>query len=83
MAEKFLEVKNVSKSFAGVHALQDVSFEVHKGEIHCLIGENGSGKSTMIKIIAGVYEPDEGEIIISGRSYKRLHPIDKIGRAHV
>lgn len=78
MAEKFLEVKNISKSFAGVHALEDVSFEVRKGEIHCLIGENGSGKSTIIKVIAGVYEPDEGEIIISGRSYKRLHPIDTI-----
>jgi len=78
MAEKFLEVKNISKTFAGVHALDDVSFEVRKGEIHCLVGENGSGKSTMIKVIAGVYEPDEGEIIISGRSYKRLHPIDTI-----
>lgn len=78
MAEKFLEVKNISKSFAGVHALQDVSFEVRKGEIHCLIGENGSGKSTMIKIIAGVYEPDEGEIVISGKSFNRLHPIDTI-----
>jgi simple sugar transport system ATP-binding protein len=78
MAEKFLEVKNISKSFAGVHALEDVSFEVRKSEIHCLVGENGSGKSTMIKIIAGVYEPDEGEIIISGKSFKRLHPIDTI-----
>ena len=78
MAEKFLEVKNISKSFAGVHALDDVSFEVRKGEIHCLVGENGSGKSTMIKVIAGVYEPDEGEIIISGKSFKRLHPIDTI-----
>ena len=78
MAEKFLEVKNISKSFAGVHALDDVSFEVRKSEIHCLVGENGSGKSTMIKVIAGVYEPDEGEIIISGKSFKRLHPIDTI-----
>lgn len=78
MAEEFLKVKNVSKSFAGVHALNDVSFTINKGEIHCLVGENGSGKSTMIKIISGVYEPDEGEIIIAGKSFKRLHPIDTI-----
>jgi simple sugar transport system ATP-binding protein len=78
MAEEFLKVNNISKSFAGVHALQNVSFTINKGEIHCLIGENGSGKSTMIKIIAGVYEPDEGEIIIAGKKFKRLHPIDTI-----
>lgn len=78
MAEEFLRVNNISKSFAGVHALQNVSFTINAGEIHCLIGENGSGKSTMIKIIAGVYEPDEGEIIIAGKKYKRLHPIDTI-----
>jgi simple sugar transport system ATP-binding protein len=78
MAEEFLKVNNISKSFAGVHALQNVSFTINAGEIHCLIGENGSGKSTMIKIIAGVYEPDEGEIIIAGKKYKRLHPIDTI-----
>jgi simple sugar transport system ATP-binding protein len=78
MAEEFLKVNNISKSFAGVHALQNVSFTINKGEIHCLIGENGSGKSTMIKIIAGIYEPDEGEIIIAGKKFKRLHPIDTI-----
>ncbi len=78
MAEEFLKVNNISKSFAGVHALQDVSFTINKGEIHCLIGENGSGKSTLIKLIAGVYEPDQGEIIIAGKSFKRLHPIDTI-----
>jgi simple sugar transport system ATP-binding protein len=78
MAEEFLQVKNISKSFAGVKALEDVSFTIHRGEIHCLVGENGSGKSTLIKIIAGVYEPDEGEIIIQQKSYKRFHPIDSI-----
>jgi simple sugar transport system ATP-binding protein len=78
MAEEFLQVKNISKSFAGVKALEDVSFTINRGEIHCLVGENGSGKSTLIKIIAGVYEPDEGEIIIQQKSYKRFHPIDSI-----
>lgn len=78
MTEVFLEVKNLSKAFAGVQALNDVSFTINKGEIQCLIGQNGSGKSTLIKMIGGVYEPDSGEIIIDGHSYKRLHPIESI-----
>ncbi len=78
MAEEFLKVSNISKSFAGVKALEDISMTINRGEILCLVGENGSGKSTLIKIIAGVYEPDEGEITINGKSFKRLHPIDSI-----
>ena len=78
MAEEFLTVNNISKSFAGVKALEDVSLTIEPGTIHCLVGENGSGKSTLIKIIAGVYPPDAGEIVINGKSYKRLHPIDSI-----
>lgn len=74
----FLEVNHLSKSFAGVHAVQDVSFTIRRGEIRCLIGENGSGKSTLIKMISGVYEPDQGEIIIDGKKYKQLHPIEAI-----
>lgn len=77
-SEKFLEVKNVSKSYVGVQALDKVSLSIHKGEIDCLVGENGSGKSTLIKIIAGVVQPDEGEIIINGKSFKKLHAIDSI-----
>ena len=52
-----ISVKNVSKVFGGVQALDDVSFEVEQGEVHCLAGENGCGKSTLIKIITGVYHP--------------------------
>jgi len=77
-SEKFLEVKNISKSYVGVQALDKVNLSVNKGEISCLVGENGSGKSTLIKIIAGVVRPDEGEIIIGGKEYKHIHAIDAI-----
>ncbi len=75
---EFLRVENIHKRFGGVVALNGVSFKVNKGEIVGLVGENGSGKSTMIKILSGVYEPDEGDIYIEGRLYKRLTPIESI-----
>lgn len=53
MSEYVLEIKNVSKHFAGVKALDDVSFNIVKGSCHCLVGENGAGKSTLIKILTG------------------------------
>ncbi|MDJ0629116.1 MAG: sugar ABC transporter ATP-binding protein [Rhodobacter sp.] len=58
-----LRLRNVSKTFGGVKALQSVDFEVHAGEVHCLAGENGCGKSTLIKIVTGVYTPDPGGTI--------------------
>jgi ribose transport system ATP-binding protein len=60
-----LEVKNVSKQFPGVQALDNVSFDLKIGEIHALVGENGAGKSTLIKIINGIYRPDSGTILIN------------------
>jgi simple sugar transport system ATP-binding protein len=78
MAEDFLRIQNVSKLYAGVQALDNVSMSIGQGEVHCLVGENGSGKSTLIKIIAGVVKPDGGEIVIQGKSYKNLRPIDSI-----
>jgi len=75
---EFLRVENIHKRFGGVIALNGVSFEVNKGEIVGLVGENGSGKSTMIKILSGVHEPDKGNIYIEGRLYKRLTPIESI-----
>ena len=78
MSEEILRIENISKSFAGVRALDHVSLEIRQGEVVCLVGENGSGKSTMIKIISGVYTPDEGEIIINGRYYKKMSPIESI-----
>jgi rhamnose transport system ATP-binding protein len=60
-------VEHISKSFGGVHALQDVHFEVYAGEVHALLGENGAGKSTLIKILTGVHRPDSGEVYFEGQ----------------
>ncbi|MFN8376583.1 MAG: sugar ABC transporter ATP-binding protein [Anaerolineae bacterium] len=62
-----LELRNVSKKFPGVQALDGVHFEVLPGEVHALLGENGAGKSTLIKIVSGVYKPDTGDIAIDGQ----------------
>ncbi len=61
-----IAVKNLSKSFPGVKALQDVQFDLQAGEVHALMGENGAGKSTLMKILAGVYTRDEGEMLLDG-----------------
>ena len=73
-----LQVRGISKAFAGVQALDNVDLTIGRGEIHCLAGENGSGKSTLIKIIAGAQPPDSGEIIFNGKAYPQLTPIDAI-----
>ncbi len=73
-----LRVRDVSKTFAGVRALDHVSLDIGYGETHCLAGENGSGKSTLIKIIAGVEPPDSGEVVLNGNVYEHLTPIDAI-----
>lgn len=78
--EVFLRIKGIKKSFGGVHALRGVDLEIREGEIHCLAGENGCGKSTLIKAISGVHEPDEGEIWINGEKVEHMKPIDAIGR---
>ena len=64
-----LEMLNISKAFAGVQALRDVSFSCRKGKVHALLGENGAGKSTLIKILTGAYQADSGEIVFNGRRY--------------
>ena len=65
--ESALSLVNVDKSFPGVHALKEVSFEVRRGEVIGLVGENGAGKSTLMKILSGVYQPDSGKIEIAGQ----------------
>src|ERR1700709_166729 len=70
-----LDFAHVSKIFGGVRALQDVSFDVRPGEVLCLAGENGCGKSTLIKIISGVHQPEKGAtMLFDGRSIEGLNP---------
>ena len=66
-----LSVKNVSKSFGGVEALRDGSFDLFPGEVLAIVGSNGAGKSTLIKMLSGAYLPDKGKIIISGKEVSR------------
>ena len=70
----FLSVQNISKTFPGVRALDDVSVDFEKASVHALMGENGAGKSTLGKIIAGVYTPDKGTIKMEGREIKPTDP---------
>lgn len=68
----FVSARGISKSFGGVPALSDVSIDLIPGEVHCLAGENGCGKSTLIKIISGAERPDSGEIVIDGVSHNHI-----------
>ncbi len=67
MSKTILELRNITKTFPGVKALDRVNFSLEEGEIHALMGENGAGKSTLIKIVTGVYQPDEGTILLDGK----------------
>ena len=69
-----LQLKNITKRYPGVVALNDVNLDVVKGEVHALVGENGAGKSTLIKTCTGAVAPDEGQIVIGGREFASLTP---------
>lgn len=71
-----IQLRGVSKSFAGIRVVSNVSFDMRPGEVHALMGENGAGKSTLIKIMAGLHQADEGEILVNGRSLKFASPRD-------
>lgn len=73
-----LEVRNIVKTFGGVAALSDVSLDLMSGEVLCLAGENGCGKSTLIKIISGAETPDSGEIVVDGTIYSSMDPTTAI-----
>src|SRR3989304_2662713 len=73
-----LEMKGVSKRFPGVLANDRVDFDVHAGEVHALLGENGAGKSTLMKILYGLYQPNEGEICLNKKPVHLRSPLDAI-----
>jgi branched-chain amino acid transport system ATP-binding protein len=77
-----LEVKGIGKSFRGLRAVQDVSFDVAEGAIAAMIGPNGAGKTTCFNIIAGVFAPDAGEVVLAGRRITGLRP-DQICQAGI
>ncbi|MDF2594260.1 MAG: Monosaccharide-transporting ATPase [Clostridia bacterium] len=85
MSDYILEMKNITKEFPGVKALDNVSFKVKKGEIHALVGENGAGKSTLMKVLSGVYPHHTytGEVIVKGsvQHFERIKDSEKIGIA--
>jgi ABC-type sugar transport system ATPase subunit len=78
MAEILLSMEHISKSFPGVHALDDVSLEVYAGEVHALVGENGAGKSTLMRILNGVLPKDAGTIRLDGREVSLQTPGDAL-----
>ena len=65
--EPIIELKDIEKSFGKVNALQGISLKVHPAEVHCLLGDNGAGKSTMIKILSGVHQPTKGEFLFANK----------------
>ena len=75
---EILSLKNISKEYPGVKALDNVSISFEKGEVHALVGENGAGKSTFIKTISGAIQPTSGTIEYEGRTYERMQPSQAI-----
>lgn len=71
-----LELRNISKSFPGVKALDDVNISLRKGTVHAVVGENGAGKSTLMKIINGLYQRDEGQVILDGKEVHFSGPME-------
>lgn len=74
LSEYIFEMKDISKGFAGVKALDHVQLQVKPGEVHALMGENGAGKSTLMKILMGIYTKDSGEVIFDGKPYEVANP---------
>ncbi len=74
MSEVILKMKEIDKSFPGVHALDHVNLEIRKGEVLALMGENGAGKSTLMKVLTGIYSKDSGSIVFEGKEVEFANP---------
>ena len=77
--EQILRMTGINKSFPGVKALQDIDFDLNKGDVHALVGENGAGKSTLMKILSGLYRPDSGEIVLKNQIMEHTDPRIMLG----
>jgi simple sugar transport system ATP-binding protein len=74
MNNKILETKNITKSFGTLKALDNVSFNLFEGKIHGLLGENGAGKSSLMNVLSGLYQPEKGSVYIKKQKYKISNP---------
>ncbi len=72
--QPFLEIRGIRKKYGSVEALKGVDLKAYSGEVLAIVGDNGAGKSSIIKILSGAITPDSGEIIIAGKKYNRLNP---------
>jgi ribose transport system ATP-binding protein len=77
-SDLILEIKDVSKAFPGVQALDRVSLEIFRGTVHGIVGENGAGKSTLMKILSGVYQKDSGVIVFNGTRIEHITPVESM-----
>lgn len=78
--DPILVIKDVSKSFPGVKALNEVSITIERGVVHGVVGENGAGKSTLMKILSGVYAKDSGSVVFDGQTIKQTTPVQSLNR---
>jgi ABC-type sugar transport system ATPase subunit len=69
LSENIFEIRELSKHFAGVKALDEVSFDIKRGTCHCLVGENGAGKSTLIKVLTGAHKKTSGQVLYNGEDF--------------
>lgn len=76
--QEIVRTEKINKSFGGVHALRDVSVTINKGKVHVIAGENGAGKSTFIKILAGVHQPNDGKVFVDGKEVAQFNPFNAI-----
>ena len=78
-----LYTKNIGKTFSGVNVLRNVNFSLEPGEVHALVGENGAGKSTFVKVLSGVYTPTDGDIFLDDKKVQILSPISALSLIHI